>query len=430
MAKTNPEQSKLDPYKEIVIIHDTKTGSIKVVGGIDEKTFKHNEVDAISANNKAFMEVKKTSVVKNFISNLISQAKEPQRFGFYIVPEREMPGLVDNLYKLQADPKDGDARKAVQPYRTSGRQLDRIKFDKYEIPFEQISNVTGQPRSEIEKNIRPVMEGKPYPDLMAVNHKLPDGTTICGDQAFRMQRDAGGVAGGEFYALKPIPEFEEAKWAQEFTQEEKNRMAAQKPLDRLIAFEKDNGREYCFAVFNPLTNHIEPVSPKDISLEEWAFRSKLSDTQMQELSRGHKVFIEKGKVGPDAAEFSGKAQYDPYQERYVASDMSFQKPYINQHLKDQLTKDDYIKMMAYEAIDGRKYESRNGQKYNSDIRISKQTNMPEWGNFLGQNQNQTQGQAQAKETPAESKAQGQDMAGQWPDNDTHQGQAQSAGQRM
>lgn len=429
MAKQTPDQSKLDPYKEVVIIHDTKSGGIHAVGSIDEKNNRHTQVDPVSYNAKAFMEVKKTSVIKNFITNLTKQAQDPYRFGVYIVPERQMPELVDNLRKLNENLKDPDVLKTVRPFRTLARQLDRIKFDKYEIPFEQICQTTGKPREEIEKNIVPVMEGKRFPTMMDVKLTTKDGLEINGEFAFRMKRDENGVASPSFYPPKVTPEFNEAKWTKDFSQEEKNMMASQKPLDRLIGFENPltGHREYCFAKFDPLTNHLEPVRPRDVQMEEWAFRAKLDDVKMSELALGHKVFIEKGKIGPEQAEFSGKVQYDPYQERYVATDMKFQKPYIPQSIMDQLKDKPELlaKLESYEAIDGRSIKGRSGENYTTDIRVSRQSNSLEWGNFLGQNQSQKQGDdaSQTKKQEAEGQT-------NWPDNDTFQSQGQGQGQKM
>lgn len=441
MAKQTADQHRVDPYREIVLLHDTKTGAINAVGSIDEKTFRHSDVPPISANSKAFMEVKKTSLVRNFMSNLTSQAKEPSRFGFYIVPEKNMAEAVTNLHKLQENPKDADARKAVQPYRVSGRQLDKVKFDKSEMPWDEWTAM-GITRDRIEKNITPLMQGKTFPELLDVKMKFGDSTEFSGQYALRMNRDENGVASGNFFSPKVRPEFEDPRWAQEFSQEEKNRLAAGIPLDRTVGVENPltGEREYRFAAFDPVTNHLELIPTKDIQLEEWAFRTRLDGTQLAELAMGHKAFIQNGKMGAEGVEFSGNIQYDPYKEAYVASDMKFAKPYISPNIREQLTGEQYKTLMEYGAIDGRQLKNRNGENYNSDIRMSSRTNSLEWGNFLGQRQEQNQVQAQAQnqgqsqeqglaQSKETTQAQGQD-AMQWPDNDTHQSQGQSKGVRM
>lgn len=423
MARQTADQNKLDPYKEVVILHDTKTGAINAVGSINEKTFKHSEVPPIASESKAFMEVKKTSVIKNFISNLSRSADEPYRFGFYIVPQKDMTDVVTNLQKLQeSGQKDADARKALQPYRTSGKQLDKIKFDKSEMPWGEWAAM-GITRDKIEPKIGPLMEGKPFPGLLPVRLQVGENTVFEGNYALRLERNENDVAISKVFAPKPVPEFEEERWKHVFSQEDKTRLLEQKPLDKLYPFHnpQTNQVEYCFAGFDPATNHLIPVNPKDIQLEEWAFRVKLDSTKMEELAMGHKVSIEKGKIGNDGVEFNGKIQYDYYQGRYVASDMVYNKPYIPLHIKEQLNPEQIGKLENYEAIDGRNIKGRSGLNYNTDIRISRQTNGLEWGNFLRQAQNQTQAQAQA---PA------QQQTPQWPDNDTHQAQGQSQGPRM
>lgn len=411
MAKQNQDQNKIDPHKETLIVLNKEDNSIKAASEINEREGKMSYVDPISANKAGFVEIRDSGMLANFINNFKKQVKDPTKFDFFRVPIDRVAHLTDALFKFTQDPKDEESRKTMQEFRVYPRQLEKIKFDKCDIPWEELRSCgIGREMLEKEKFLESLMLGKNTPGTIPVSYKIGNSTHIDGNFGLKLYRDNDGKVQVDVVPPKAQPEFEEDKYRLLFSKEEKAKLAAGKSIDRVVLMDnKYSSRpEYCFVGFDPHLNTLVTVPQRDVKIEDFVFRARLSDTQKQELMDGGRVLVEKCKMNNDL-EFSGKIQYDVHRQDLVATDMKYARPYIPEFIEKQLTTEQKADLYNYKEIDGTQIKGRDGQNYRGAIGMDRETNYPYWGTReRKQEQSQSQNQNQAEES-SQNQSRGRSM---------------------
>lgn len=134
-AKENPSpRVPIDPYKETLIVFNKESGEVQAASEIREADGKMVTVTPEHKNNPAFVEIRSSDMLANFISNFKRQCKDPTQFEFFRVPVQKVSQLVDALIKLQSDKKDDQSLKLTREFKVYPNQLKKIKFDACDIP--------------------------------------------------------------------------------------------------------------------------------------------------------------------------------------------------------------------------------------------------------------------------------------------------------
>lgn len=400
MAKQSNDADRQVPYDETLLIHDRETGSVKAISEMKEKEGKYVDTDAISANSPAFIRVESTNPLKNFYQNFMNfNANARERFEMYRVPVKDVPTLADAIFKLHADPKDEESRKVAQQYRVTQRQLDRIKFDKAEMPWQELRAVgVSFEQLEKEKYLDALMEGRHTPPTIPVNYQIGQAGHIHDTFSLKMFRDDKGNVNFDLLPPRAQPEFNDPKWKMEFSSEERADLMKEKTLSRLVEVENRNTgqKEWSYVTFDNETNRLVTVPKREVEVPNFLFRRPLTDEQKNELGRGSKIYIENGKQF-NGLEFSGPVHYDIQRKSFISDNPRYSRPYIPEYIDKQLSADQRSALNSYQEIDGREIKGRDGQNYRGNIGMDRDTNTLYWGSRIQQQeQSQQQDQTQAQ----------------------------------
>lgn len=389
--ESNPKQETqrfiADKYAEAVLIRDAKNGRVDAVSDLIEEKGKRRVVTvAPEAKNKpAFYQRKSSSFLANFIANYKLQKDNPYEAEFLIVPLSIVGETVGKLFKLQEDPKDSEGLKTLRDYRAYPNNLEKIKFDAVNIPWEDLAKM-GISREQLyeDKTVNELMIGKESSKQYEINLPVGENATLSGEYAIKLHLDDKDNVKVTLLSQLAKPEFEHEKYKLLFSTDEKTSLAKGGTLNRLIKMEDD----FCYVGFNKNTNRLIPIPAREVKIPDFLYGCRVNDTQAEELRMGGKVLLEKCRNYGSDNEFSCKVQYDVNQRDFVGQERNYKKPYIPEFIDKQLPKEEREKLLAGEEIDGTKIKNRDGVYYKNNLRMNLKTNNTEFVSTYRKTNNQ------------------------------------------
>ena len=112
--------AKKTTEKDVLIVHDEKTGEISVVAGLNADG-SPKRTPAKAENAQSFLQFDRHGdVLDNFFKNFFRQCKEPSRFGFYRVAADQADKLLEVIKDLLKDPEGNKEMLAPHKVDTSG----------------------------------------------------------------------------------------------------------------------------------------------------------------------------------------------------------------------------------------------------------------------------------------------------------------------
>lgn len=398
-TKKSQDKQRLDPLNETLIIHDRKTGSIKAISEFQEGTGKYSTVDPLEKNAPAFVKIQGINPLRNFYRNFISQYDDPTQFAVYRVPKSEVQDLTANLSRLNDDPKDENALKAVGRYRISGRQLDRIKIDKTEFPWDELRVVGITPeslnrdvavynprmgREETVNLLEMAQQGKLTPAEINVRYMIGDRGFI--DDKYSLQLDRNEQEEVTFSLKTPLaqPEYMQEQWRTQLGSSDIEKLKNGETLDRLfnVTDEQTGLTEKKYIHLDSSTGRLI-TTPRFRSdqIPDFMFGVRLEKEQKTILTEGGAVYLEGASRYKDGPEFKGSVQWDASEGRWECYAPRYKYPQIPEYLDKQLSEEDRQRLKNYEPIDGTKYCKKNSdERYRGDIRINREDNWPRYSN--------------------------------------------------
>lgn len=388
-TQKNPPLPKVNPNAETVMILDMHKKNVKIIGTIDEKTHRHSEVTPEKANAHAFYEVKNSNILANFLFNFRQAWKdswqnykrnhpedtsEMPRVRTLVLPISKVAEVTSAAYDLMNGVDNKEGKKLIERYSNNSFDLDNIKYERGQIPFDTIL-AGGVSEEMLEKNnlIRELMKGRTTSQNFYMHLNTPDGGEAEGDYAIKVKSTPDGDLKVRFIAPLSRPEYLDEKY--HLTKEEQIQLERGQTLDHqlLLPHEETGQLEHHFVGFNKKLNRLNLVPARDVKVPDFLFRARMSKEMKEELLRGGKVHVD--ECFYYNAKCSGNIKFDAVREEFIVQDPHYLKPFIAKATKDQLDPQQIKRLENYEIVHVNNFKhDRFGLMETARLRVNPETN--------------------------------------------------------
>ena len=188
-------------------------------------------------------------------------------------------------------------------------QDTRIK--KEEIPFDKLEKV-GVNKNFIqhmdENELRDFLNGYRSQKLYTINAVINDQQMRI-PAKLRLKKEDDGTVNVRVHPIQRL-QIPEEYMGHKFTQEERNRLLADRNLGKTIELTgKDGKKDKYYMALDPKTNELIPLRTKHINIPEKIKGVTLSAEQKQKLAKGEKVYLDK-MTGRNGKKFGASLQVD------------------------------------------------------------------------------------------------------------------------
>ena len=280
----------------------------------------------------------------------------------------------------------------VKKYRTYTAQLNRITFDIARMPIAELAaegfDIEQMKKDGAFKLLEVGRQTKLYPvKAVQTGHITKEST-----YSLHCFFDQNGEIGFKAQSALSEPEYRtDERLRRELTKQDINDLRAKKTLNRLM----QHDGEYCFVGFNKDTQRMIYVPCKDVRIPDYIFGQFIGPSRKQEFERGGSVLLENCNYSGNDNHFSGHAHFDVHRRDYVVDDPHYERPYLPEHIRTQMPKEEVDKYFAGEVMKGYRYKGRDGRPFTQDFRLNTETNACEFIDYQKQaaslQQTQTQG---------------------------------------
>ena len=188
-------------------------------------------------------------------------------------------------------------------------QTTRIK--KEEIPFDKLEKVGVKKDfvTHMEQNeLRDFLNGFRSQKLYTVNATVNDEQMRI-PAKLRLKKEDDGTVSVRVHPIQRL-QIPEEYMGHKFTQEERNRLIAERNLGKTIELTgRDGKKDKYYLALDPKTNELIPLKTKNISIPEKIKGVSLSAEQKQKLAKGEKVYLDK-MTGRNGKKFGAALQVD------------------------------------------------------------------------------------------------------------------------
>ncbi len=188
-------------------------------------------------------------------------------------------------------------------------QDTRIK--KEEIPFDKLEKV-GVNKNFIqhmdENELRDFLNGFRSQKLYTINAVINDQQMRI-PAKLRLKKEDDGTVNVRVHPIQRL-QIPDEYMGHKFTQEERNRLLADRNLGKTIELTgKDGKKDKYYMALDPKTNELIPLRTKHINIPEKIKGVTLSAEQKQKLAKGEKVYLDK-MTGRNGKKFGASLQVD------------------------------------------------------------------------------------------------------------------------
>ena len=125
----------------------------------------------------------------------------------------------------------------------------------------------------------------------------------------RLKKEDDGTVSVRVHPIQRL-QIPEEYMGHKFTQEERNRLIAERNLGKTIELTgRDGKKDKYYLALDPKTNELIPLKTKNISIPEKIKGVSLSAEQKQKLAKGEKVYLDK-MTGRNGKKFGAALQVD------------------------------------------------------------------------------------------------------------------------
>ncbi|QGY47770.1 DUF3945 domain-containing protein [Maribellus comscasis] len=188
-------------------------------------------------------------------------------------------------------------------------QNTRIKKD--EIPFNKLEKV-GVKKDFVnhmdENELRDFLNGFRSQKLYTINATVNDQQMRI-PAKLRLKKEEDGTVNVKVHPIQRL-QIPEEYMGHKFTQEERNRLLAERNLGKTIELTgRDGKKDKYYLALDPKTNELVPLRTKHITVPEKIKGVTLSAEQKQKLAKGEKVYLDK-MTGRNGKKFGAALQVD------------------------------------------------------------------------------------------------------------------------
>lgn len=405
MEKETPiKEDVQERLSEILLVLDKEKKKIQAVKNIKENG-EMETVDPTKKNQSQFMRVDKHGdFVSNFLSNFIRQLKDPTRFSFFKVPEKNATELADKMQKHvdEPTPKGEELMKEheVKPTPKKEEQqqnqnemetkqttkTDEYRYQPEQIDWETMNNLgLGKERLEKMNLLEPLLKGYKTNQLVPVSVNL--GTAIIRtDARLSLQPNKEGKIVAAIHGIRKNPNLNFEFFGHQFTDEDKQNLLETGNMGRVVDLTNPKTGETIPSLVSVdrMTNELIAFRAQYVKIPEEIKGIKLDDTQKQTLMEGKTLYLE-GMISKKGTPFNATLQFnaDKGYVEFLFNRNNKQQSFGKQQNQSQeapkvfrgktLGKEQYQKLKDGQTIYVDGLIDKKGKKYQGYITYNKET---------------------------------------------------------
>ena len=379
-----------EPRTLAVVDHLDK--EVRIVSSMDPKKA-HNPFSYVTpqAKNKpGFINwpesVQMGKILQAFIAAFRENARaqgrqnEPDRYSFYEIPKSEAVNLATAVQRKFEGDKDADIDRYLSEFRVYPSELEKRKIERHQIPWLGLKKAG----ISLAKNDREaIMHGLQPTKLFLVDLKTPDGLSISTPMGIKVFADDKGGINTTLISPKAVPEFEEARYKQIFTKEDKTLFFKGMQPERLfpIPDEKTGEIQWCTASYCKELGRIITAPASAIKAPVVWDGVRLDAAQKDIYEHSGRIKLE-GCTDWEGRKYDCTLQFDAMTQMPQKLQSRYEKIYIYPSLEKQLDAMQLEALKNYEAIPAQNIRKSDGSPMNcSHIWIDPNTNTPAYGDL-------------------------------------------------
>ncbi len=404
MEKETPiKEDVQEQLSEILLVLDKEKKKIQAVKNIKENG-ELETVDPTKKNQSQFMRVDKHGdFVSNFLSNFIRQLKDPTRFSFFKVPDKNATELADKMQKHVDEPtpegaalmKDHEVKptnkKEEQQNQNEMETKQTTKTDEYRYQPEQIDwetmNNLGLGKARLEKMnlLEPLLKGYKTNQLVPVSVNL--GTAIIRtDARLSLQPNKEGKIVAAIHGIRKNPNLNFEFFGHQFTDEDKQNLLETGNMGRVVDLTNPKTGETIPSLVSVdrMTNELIAFRAQYVKIPQEIKGVKLDEPQKQTLMEGKPLYLE-GMISKKGTPFNATLQFnaDKGYVEFLFNRNNKQQSFGKQQNQNQeapkvfrgktLGKEQYQKFKDGQTIYVDGLIDKKGKKYQGYITYNKET---------------------------------------------------------
>lgn len=202
----------------------------------------------------------------------------------------------------------------------------RTRIKKEEIPYAKLEKV-GVNKDFVnrmdENELRDFLNGFRSQKLYTINATINDQQMRI-PAKLRLKKEEDGTVSVKIHPIQRLS-IPEEYMGHKFTQEERNRLLAERNLGKTVELTgKDGKKDKYYLALDPKTNELVPLRTKNITVPEKIKGVTLSAEQKQKLAKGEKVYLDK-MTGRNGKKFGAILQVDAANRTINFSDFKQEK---------------------------------------------------------------------------------------------------------
>lgn len=299
-----------DQEKEVLLVAEEGKNKLNVVSGLNEDgTLKTVAPD--KGKEPDFLNIDKNSnALENFMSNFMSQCKEPTHFHFFRVPLNALENIVNVLELMLKDPENPSNKKFLDEHRVLPEAFSKGKYqaiDEARIDWDQFKQVGITKDMLDKKSLDNLLNWQKTPGLLPIRAEIGE-TVIRTDARLSLRETSDGKLNLVVHAVRKEPQLDGFVYGARLNEDDKQNLRQTGNAGRLIEIEpvKDQ-KMMAFISVDKMTNELVAVRADKIKIPPQIKGVVLNEQQKKDLSEGKAVYIE-GMISKQDKPFNATLQ--------------------------------------------------------------------------------------------------------------------------
>ncbi len=334
--KSSKETGYVEQINELLFIHnkeDPKAG-VQAISEIDEKG-KAKMVPAEEKNENSFLKFdKNSSILENFIKNLLSQLKNPTHFRLIrmtihdykqnkqaikdLSQGKETDTVKEFLKRYEIRPRENKKEEnknekenkiMAEKQQPQEQQAPRYRYNEEMVNWDELDKM-GISKASLEQQglLDSMLKGYKTNKLVPLTLTLP-GAKVKLDARLSFITMKDGQIGLGIHGIRKEPELERPYFGHIFTQEDKKNLRETGNMGRVVELNLGAGSYTpCLISIDKNTNELVAVRQEHVYIPNEVKGVTLSPDEINALKEGKPIVVE-GMISSKGKEFNATLQY-------------------------------------------------------------------------------------------------------------------------
>lgn len=294
--------------EDILIFEEKQSGKLSVVSDID-KSGKVQTVEPKNANGAQFLKITSGDMLKNFMSNFLTQYNDPARFGLHRLLNEKVEESVEALKTMLQKPDNKEIfSQSEVKFSDYAPARAFTPIDESRIDWRQFETI-GVSRDQLEKSgeLQNMLEYRKTSTLIPISVQAGENKVYTEARLAFRESPEGGV-NLAIHAIRSEPTLDYPFMGHRFTEEDKHNLLAHGNLGRIVELSpSENNTFAAFVSVDPLTKELIALRTDRINIPQKIMGVTLTEEQQNNLSAGKAVYVE-NMQSRNGKEFSATLQ--------------------------------------------------------------------------------------------------------------------------